>query len=263
MTRHGLVDADTIVYSAGFASESKIYCAVDPHTGLVVEDLGESAREAKERLPDGLEIGHYTIPHSYEAALGNAKQLLDHIVNSAGVESYELFLTDSASNFRLEVDPNYKANRSSLPKPFHMENIRKWLLKKGAILCEGYEADDALAMRREDGLIISIDKDLDTVPCERFSWQTHNKPEERYVVTEDEARHNFWIQTLVGDVADNVIGVKGIGPKKAEKLLEDCETDKEYYETVLEMYDSEERLIKNCNLLYLLRHENDKFEVPK
>lgn len=257
---HGLVDADTIIYAAGFASETKMYCAADH--GIIMEDLGEVKKEATERLPPGLTLDSYTIPDMERSALHSTKQMLEHIIESSGVSTYELYLTDSASNFRLEIDPEYKANRARLDKPFHFNAIRNYLLKKrGAYLCKGYEADDALAMRREDGLILSIDKDLDTVPCERFSWATHNKEEQHYTVSEEEARHNFWVQTLTGDTADNIFGIKGIGPKKAEKILEGCETDIEYYQTVLSYYDSEERLLKNCRLLYLLRHPDDKWDI--
>lgn len=257
---HGLVDADSLVYAAGFASEKRTWVIVD-EDGLVLEELTGSKEEINEK-EDSDSIEKMVEPEPIEAALGNTKSMLNHIIDSSGVDTYELFLTDSSSNFRLDIDPEYKANRKYLDKPIWFETIRTYLQKQfNTTMCRGYEADDALAMKRNDGLIISIDKDLETVPCHLFSWATHNKEESYKIIDEETARWNFWLQTLTGDKADNIHGVKGIGPKKAERILAGCTSDREYYDTVLQYYDDEERLIKNCRLLYLLRSETDYFEV--
>ena len=38
-------------------------------------------------------------------------------------------------------------------------------------------------------------------------------------MTEEESCEFFWGQVLTGDKADNILGIPGIGPKKAEKIL--------------------------------------------
>jgi 5'-3' exonuclease len=87
-----------------------------------------------------------------------------------------------------------------------------------------------------------------------------------YYVTEEEGLRNLFTQVLTGDRTDNIIGLKGIGPVKAEKLLKDCKTEREYYDACLKAYSeaglTEERVIENLNLLYLRRKENDKWQLP-
>jgi 5'-3' exonuclease len=62
---------------------------------------------------------------------------------------------------------------------------------------------------------------------------------------------------LTGDRTDNIIGLKGIGPKKAEKLLKDCKTEREYYDACLKAYDGNQlRVDENLNLLWLRREPN-------
>ena len=69
------------------------------------------------------------------------------------------------------------------------------------------------------------------------------------------------MQFLVGDRIDNIIGVKGIGPVKARKLLED-KTEREMFEVCVEELGSEERAIENGILLYLQRKEGEIWSPP-
>jgi len=54
--------------------------------------------------------------------------------------------------------------------------------------------------------------------------------------------------------------VKGIGPKKALKLL-DGKSEHEMWEVVVE-HLGEDRAIENGHLLYMLRHHDDTFTPP-
>ena len=70
----------------------------------------------------------------------------------------------------------------------------------------------------------------------------------------------------MGDRVDNIAGVNGIGPKKAEKALEDWTTERELYERCLKLYEDNElnadRLYESLQLLYLLRSADDKYRIP-
>ena len=73
----------------------------------------------------------------------------------------------------------------------------------------------------------------------------------------------FYSQILTGDAVDNIIGLKGIGPKKAEKSLKGCTTVQELYKVCVDMYDgSEERVLENGRLLWLQRLEGQIWEGP-
>lgn len=269
-----LIDSDSITYAAGFASQTKVYTAVDEE-GNVFGD-SEDKLELQERYPDLL-LDHYVVPDSEYIARYNTdvmvERILERLDNYVKVTDYQLYLT-GGDNFRKEVATiqPYKGNRVA-PRPEHFDTTRAHLVEKwGAIVIEGMEADDQLAIEAErdrDGVIlVSIDKDLNTVPGWHFSWGTHNKEEDYYFVTEQEATRFFWTQVLTGDKGDNIPGLSRVGPKKAAKILEGCTTQREYYEACLEAYkkqyeEPEKALAENATLLYLLRSEDDQWRVPE
>jgi len=69
---------------------------------------------------------------------------------------------------------------------------------------------------------------------------------------------------LTGDTADNIPGVKGVGPKKAEKAYEGCTNEEEYFDAALKMYDGDlDALVENARLLWLRRKPEEMWEPPK
>lgn len=73
----------------------------------------------------------------------------------------------------------------------------------------------------------------------------------------------FYSQIVMGDRADNIEGIHGIGPVKAKRLLSECTTEQELYDKVLGAYDNdEERVITNARLLWLRRKEEDVWYPP-
>jgi len=171
-------------------------------------------------------------------------------------DDYRAYIT-GRRNYRNEiaVTAPYKGNRKDNAKPKHYVAIRKHLQRLGAELIEDQEADDSVAIdaTASGGWIVSIDKDLDQVAGWHYNFVKH----EEYYVTEEEGLRNLFTQVLTGDRVDNIIGLHGIGPKKAEKLLKDCETAKEYYDVCLKAYDGNQlRVDENINLLWLRRTPN-------
>jgi 5'-3' exonuclease len=173
-------------------------------------------------------------------------------------DDYKAYIT-GRNNFRndIAVTEPYKGNRKDAKRPTHYQAIRNHLLRLGADLVEGEEADDAVAIEatKTGGWIVSIDKDLDQVA----GWHYNFVKRLEYYVTDEEGLRNLFTQVLTGDRTDNIIGLKGIGPKKAEKLLKDCKTEREYYDACLKAYDGNQlRVDENLNLLWLRREPNQK-----
>jgi hypothetical protein len=209
-----IIDGDILVYRVGFASE----------------DVSE------------------------EVCLARVSHLVNEIVyQDLKCDDYKAYITGKG-NYRndIAVTEPYKGNRKGAKRPVHYDAIRTHLQRLGAELVEGSEADDAVATEatKTGGWIVSIDKDLDQVAGWHYNFVKH----EEYYVTEEEGLRNLFTQVLTGDRIDNIIGLKGIGPKKAEKLLQDCKTEREYYDACLKAYGGDQlRVDENLSLLWLRR----------
>lgn len=102
-------------------------------------------------------------------------------------------------------------------------------------------------------IIATVDKDLDMIP----GWHYNFVKKELYNVTPEQAIYNFYYQCLVGDTADGVKGVPGIGPKKAARILDACESEREMYEAVREAYGMDEAFEMNAKVLWIWRKKGD------
>lgn len=154
---------------------------------------------------------------------------IDKILTGSGCSDYELYLTGDG-NFRCDVATlqPYKGGRPS--RPLLYEAAKEYMFTQHpTVLSYGCEADDAIAIAHMDDpevtVICTIDKDLDNVPGAHYRWPIIRKEEEvspakLYDVHPDEARYNFWVQMLTGDSVDKILGVPGVGKKKAEKMLD-------------------------------------------
>ena len=130
-------------------------------------------------------------------------------------------------NFRTDMYNKYKATRKPLDADLKeaLNYAHSIMVEEhGSIKADGMEADDLVAIwayeAREAGreyTIAGIDKDLLQIPGTHFNYQ---KRIFQYM-EEDAADYKFHIQCLTGDNADNIPGIKGIGPKKADKILTD------------------------------------------
>src|SRR5919112_4310603 len=153
--------------------------------------------------------------------------------------------------FRMEIFPEYKANRSSMPEELrvqldHLDEILE-AMNIPAIRAEGFEADDVLATlsRRipEDVELKIVTGDQDAmqlvdgkVKVLRTTRGVSETKEygreeviEEYGVTPEQIPD---YKALVGDPSDNIPGVKGIGPKGAANLLEEFGTVEHLYENL-------------------------------
>lgn len=179
---------------------------------------------------------------------------------------YEVYLTGQG-NFRYDIAKSapYKGNRKDVEKPVHLSLCREYLVDKwGAIISEGEEADDLIGIAATkhgpDTVVASIDKDMLQLPCKHFNFTTGVWND----VSEFEGLKFFYKQILTGDRADNIVGLFRVGPVKAEKMLEECSTEQDLWETVVKAYDGdEERVVENARLLWLRRKEGELWCPPE
>jgi 5'-3' exonuclease len=188
------------------------------------------------------------------------------IIADSGCDGYKLFVSGK-ENFRHAIDPKYKANRTGVD-PEHRKACRQHLIDKwGAVEATGMEADDLCGIyQTENTIICGIDKDLLQIPGKHYQWPIVRGGkcvrEGRFInVSPIEGLRAFYTQLLVGDTSDNIIGISGIGPKKAEKWLETCETEEEMKEVVSSLYNDNDRFYNNANLLWILRDEGVTYSI--
>ena len=207
---------------------------------------------------------------------------INHILEDSGCSEYKLFVSGEG-NFRKEIDPSYKLHRADKPTPKWREDLRLHLIESwGAIECNGYEADDHCGISQaSDGstIICGIDKDLLQIPGKHYQWPIVRKgeivrPGLYHDIDEETGWRNLFTQALTGDTADNIKGVQGIGPKKAEKILAECHTEEEMYLKVYDVYTEDcedddcmsaqlQRMETNLELLYIWRELGVTYSIRR
>ena len=164
------------------------------------------------------------------ANMGDAINLFDSFIETAkeltGSSMCVIALSDTA-NFRKLIMPSYKHNRRDKRPPLLRWKLRELVETKYPELCVSMsllEGDDVLGiyatgkrLAKEESVIVSIDKDMKTIPASYFDYDNHTLT----TYTVDEANYNHLVQTLTGDTADGYKGCPGVGIKGAEKILAD------------------------------------------
>ena len=212
-------------------------------------------------------IGFACKDESWATARSQLDNLLYDILVRAAEEStqHQLYLTGK-TNFRNDIATiqPYKGTRSS-DKPKHFHTLRAYMEDTWeAIVTEGIEADDAIAIRGtelgRDCVMVSVDKDFLQIPGLHYNFVKDLHID----IDEFTGMYNLYHQMLTGDRVDNIRGVVGIGQKKADKILADCKTEVDMYNAVLKAYDNNaDELLENARLLYLLRSEDDEWHPPE
>ncbi len=233
----------------------------------------------------GAELGWEgeTPPFDYVADLLDIRVV--QICNEVNATEKPIIFLTGKDNFRNEIATlrKYKGNRDKVEKPFHYENIKLYLLNKyKAITVDGMEADDALAVTQleslakgEQTIICTRDKDLRMVPGWHYSWELGKQPswgpiyvvDPGYLELKKVGKVNkingtglmwFYAQCLLGDSCDDVPGIKGLGPVKVYKLLNECQPE-EALDRVYEQYvchygeEGEKYLQEQGSLLWMTR----------
>lgn len=275
------IDGDPLIYGCGFAVEHVYY---DIHM-IGEEQWGPvtSLPSKKEAVAwvskegEGYEIRPRREVQSLGFAIQALKTKLKGITKTLKSDNYTIYLTGKG-NYRDEVATilPYKGNRDPSHKPVHYEALRKYMIDRlGAIVVEGYEADDAVSMAQyaniDNTIIVSIDKDLDMVP----GWHYNPNKNEKYWVTEEEGIKFFYTQLLTGDRTDNILGIPGVGPVKAKAMFDGVEEEPNpeqcmYHDCCIayeEYYKDKEKgmaaLKENARLLWMSRKEPDDWRAPE
>ena len=252
-----LIDGDLLVYEVAFGAE-------DRKEGIV---------------------------YSFESLIPRLDKKIADILDAVGADEHTIYLTGKG-NFRdeLAVTKEYKANRGA--KPWHYANVRAYLVSLGAVVIDGMEADDAMAIEQTEcyakeaytkddlkyynhTVICSRDKDLRQVPGWHYGWEAWNQPEYAMkwtgelghleliekVSKKGKVTHKctgdglkfFYAQLIMGDPTDSIPGIAGKGDVFAYDVLNECESEAELSEVVRGAYGDDVLMLEQGRLLWMTR----------
>ena len=210
-----------------------------------------------------------------EEAKNSFKELFTSINETVFATDYVMAL-GGPDNFRVDLYSEYKANRSKSKstRPEWFLDLKSDIAKEyeGCILTDNCEADDMVRVWAEeckaanlDAIVVSVDKDLDCITGLHFN----PRKQTIYTIEEDFADWFYWKQIIMGDSTDNIPGIEGVGPKKAEAILTGLTTTKERKQAVCKAYHNKYKeegyayMIANGRLIHIWRHINDHFKITK
>jgi 5'-3' exonuclease len=181
---------------------------------------------------------------------------------------------DAGGNKRKEESATYKATRTAPDSKFISESrtlLNEALYAMGieSMGIKGFEADDIIytlahtarfgAERFDEIVIATVDQDILQCVNERTKVLLFNSAKKQVLMGVDEVVEKWscnpddirFIKAISGDSSDNIIGVKGVGPKTALKILNDA---KWVMETALEhpkLCDHRDQILANLDLVNL------------
>ena len=191
----------------------------------------------------------------------NVKFLLNNYIKEicdvGKAEEYAVYLSPPR-NFRHDIakTAEYKAGRP--PPPHHIEEARAHMFRvHKAEVGDNIEADDLLGLNQTtDTFIASVDKDLLMIPGRHYDIVKKTKQIVDLLAADDW----FFMQLIMGDKTDNIKGLAGYGPKKAQDLVASYAGDmiglvQDIEELYTMQYGSRGKdvMIEHAQLVYILR----------
>ena len=218
------------------------------------------------------------------------QKTIQSLASSYGCNEVIIAADWGSSSYRKELYPDYKQNRKekfaeqseeeriAFEEFFEEFEATLEVLSEDYIMLryKGVEADDVAAhlvkhknaYELENIWLVSSDRDWDLLiqdTVSRFSYVTRKEVtlenwSEHYGVKPEEY---ISLKCLTGDKGDNVPGINGIGPKRAEQLINqygdamtiyDCIPLDGHYKYIQELNQNGETLLQNYELMDLITY---------
>jgi hypothetical protein len=272
-----ILDGDSFIWRCAASVEETVYA--DKHDKEVTE-YGMAGRTDIPGLHKEVKVG------TYAAAVLNLRNCIKRSVAYAGADDFVLVLSSPDNpSFRYDIAKirPYKGNRVGKRKPAHLDALRNVCLRDfgGETTRGGDEADDYLSWctrelseEKDEFVIIGNDKDLNQIPGHHFDWVN----EEAYHLTDEECRLFLWMQVLVGDTSDNIVGCWQMGYAKAEQFMQKWGEmpDDELWDQIVDAFrkskkkkgcpyvkmDAEDAALETMRLVRLRQTEGEELWTP-
>ena len=231
-----IIDGDMIIYRAAFSSE------------------------VETKWDDNI----WTLHSSEAEARAKIDLLVSEILDKLKAKEY-ITCISGKKNFRKDLFEGYKANRSGKRKPLGISDLSEYMYDyHNGMIIDNIEADDAIGIfctrHPRETIAVSGDKDFGTLP---ITWYNHLK-DELTTTTLRKAKRFHLIQTLTGDAIDGYKGLKGVGVKTAEKILD---KNGATWKTVVDEYKkhdlTEEDALLTARLAYILQSKDFNLETQE
>lgn len=278
-----LIDADILLHEVGWSGQFK-----DKETG---EEILFDFDRVADILDDKIRVICDEVEASEPPTLfvTNNEKLNEQLNKERKWQGLEPLPYIPTFRYELAKTKPYKGTRKN-PKPFHFYNLLAYMNFNYDLVVarDGLEADDLICQTQYrkvsnpfyDTIICSRDKDLRICPGWHYSWECGKQaaigpvetdelgwlefPEKKDVIGYGKAF--FYYQMLVGDAADNIPGLPKYGAAKARKLLADCKSEEDYFNTVKQLYKEEgmskDYFLEQANLLWMQLEEGVPYVFP-
>jgi len=257
-----LIDADIISHKLGHVHNNKHYKAQDGHTEKYRKDIDKYCKDNK-LVKSNVEV--CIDPSPIKEVLADVDEFIISVQDNCKSQNIQCFLTVGRTfRHNIATISGYKWKRQvANTKPVHLIAIKDHFISKyDANYKKGLEADDLIGMANGPNTIIaSTDKDFDTLMSNRYNWDLLKL----YRVTGHDAMVNFYSMCLLGDDADCIPGLTGVGFRSVHvKRLGKMLSQKEMFHHVRSLYRKHYRLYADqflkevCSLLYILRGKTDE-----
>ena len=182
-----------------------------------------------------------------------AENVILNFENTLKAKGYVYFIK-GRGNFRYNVATikPYKGKRTGDKHKFYDEILEHMTNFRNCIPCNGIEADDMVSIFHSDKTVVCTDdKDAKQNAGDLYNFRKKTLT----TISKNEAWRNLWMQVLTGDTVDNIPGLEGVGPAKAEKVLNDTVGAKDYPNTVLNAFIEKYGLIDGSDFF------NENFQL--
>ena len=215
-TGHLLIDGDAVIYPAGFIAASRgVSC--DETISNVLNNFHNIFEKSRTILGDRYGI-HIEGTHYYFTSKGSPKY---------------------RDQFRKYIP--YKEYRSKTVAPLYVQEMLAQVAAEfpyGFIMADPLrgEADDYISSAAHTWAtpcIVHVDKDLNQIPGLHIDLKD---PNIIYNVSPLLGAASKYQQILMGDTADNIPGLNGIGLARSRTIIGKCKTETELFERCLDTY---------------------------
>jgi DNA polymerase-1 len=192
-------------------------------------------------------------------------RVLISILKKGDYQNLLIVFDGGGDNFRKEILSDYKAQRGKMPEELweQMQKIKSLLEETNIKLIQvvNHEADDLMAsfVSQQNKENIFIDLDIFTRDKDLLQLLDKNVNILKYIegkskiYTQKDFYQDYGFSpnnfvdylSLLGDNADNIKGVNGVGPVNAKKLIQQFGTIENIYKKIKEAPEKNKKILEN------------------